>query len=1022
MGLDLGTLTGYLEMDDSKFSGVLDRLPEKLKGSGKVLGLAAGVVGVGISAALAGGLEQALDMQDAGAKLGAQLGLTAKESARYGTLAGKLYSQNYGESVEDVSAAVGNVVSSIKGMKTASDTTVEAMTAKFLNFNSTFEVDTQRSTQVVGQMLSSGLVKTANEGVDLLTRAFQKVPSNVREDLLDASDEYSPFFKQLGLTGAQSMGLLVNASAKGAFGIDKTGDALKEFTIRSTDMSTASGAGYKLLGMNQQKMTDALLKGGPTARNAFSQITKGLQGIKDPAKQSQAALALFGTPLEDLGTGGIPKFLDGLTKGKGAMDGAAGSADKMGKAINGTAGASLETVRRQFLSIVGTVGQQLLPVLTAVLDWAMKNPEVMQYAAIGLGVLAVAFGVVTAAMWAMSLTPIALIIGGIVLAVAALVVGIVLLATHWSEITAWITGVWSGFVGWLTGVMNGLAGWWSGVWQGILGLARGVWAAIVGYVSGQIRMALTIISTVLGAIRAVWSAGWNFLFAVNRAILGAIVGYVRGQIMMVLTIVSAVIAGARAVWSAGWNAMRSVASAVAAGIQAIVRGLHNGVKAGIDAVVGVFRNAKAGITAIFSNAIGMLSGIGGQIVAGLKNGISNAWGSVTSLISGLTDKLPKIVKKALGIASPSKVFKALGRFVVQGFALGITGSQSQIKSAMTSMANKVVDAYNTIVTKQVLVKAGTKTSAAVYKTVSNRLISAAESSAAQKLIKKGNGQLLDLAKKRDAIAKQLTDAKKALADKVKESATYQAGFKDKIIDSVNTVQTSSVGELVSSLKTRLAQSKLLTATLGRLKKLGLDKTTYAQLAEGGLDSIPIAQALLQGGKGAVSQVGSLQKQLGSAAGGLASSTAKQLYGAGINAAQGLVDGLKSKETAIEKQMSKIAKTLVRSIKRALGIKSPSRVLRDVGINTGDGLLVGLREMQPAIDSQMARMVTPPSPADLSAAGAFASNGQRGDITSTAELIIHGNVGWDADEVARQMAEKQRQALALANVTMIGVAG
>ncbi len=62
--------------------------------------------------------------------------------------------------------------------------------------------------------------------------------------------------------------------------------------------------------------------------------------------------------------------------------------------------------------------------------------------------------------------------------------------------------------------------------------------------------------------------------------------------------------------------------------------------------------------------------IGKDIVAGLWQGFQNAW---TTFISNIKDKfsdLPKGVKKVLGIASPSKVFKELGAYTAEGFNVG----------------------------------------------------------------------------------------------------------------------------------------------------------------------------------------------------------------------------------------------------------------------------------------------------------------------------------------------------------------
>lgn len=242
MALDLGTLVGKLELDGDKFDSALDALPGKLSAKSGLLAAGAGVAATGISLALAKGIDTGLDMQDANNKITAELGLTSEESGRIGKIAGSLYSQAYGDSIEGVNDAVADVVSSIGGMRDANASTVEDMTAKVLNFNSTFGIETGRTTQLVGQMLKTGLAGDANEAMDLLTAAMQRVPKAVREDVLDATDEYGPFFAQLGLSGSEAMQALVKGSEQGMYGIDKTGDASRASVAGSATSWARSAA------------------------------------------------------------------------------------------------------------------------------------------------------------------------------------------------------------------------------------------------------------------------------------------------------------------------------------------------------------------------------------------------------------------------------------------------------------------------------------------------------------------------------------------------------------------------------------------------------------------------------------------------------------------------------------------------------------------------------------------------------------------------------------------------------------
>lgn len=85
--------------------------------------------------------------------------------------------------------------------------------------------------------------------------------------------------------------------------------------------------------------------------------------------------------------------------------------------------------------------------------------------------------------------------------------------------------------------------------------------------------------------------------------------------------------------------------------------------------------------------IGNLASIGRDLIAGLWNGIKAKFDGVISRVSALAAKLPKAVKKVLGIGSPSKVMKQLGKWTGEGFAIGIEKSYRQVQNAMGGIYN-----------------------------------------------------------------------------------------------------------------------------------------------------------------------------------------------------------------------------------------------------------------------------------------------------------------------------------------------
>jgi len=365
MGISVADLVATLGIDDREFDRGLDGVGSKFNKIGPM----AAAAGAAAGAALAAGVVKAMDVEAINDKLAAQLDLTAAESERIGGVAGHLYADAYGESMQDVSTAVAGVRSSIEGMTQATEKELEAASAKALDFAAIFEIDITRATSTAGILTKSGLAKDATEAFDLMTAASQRVPAQLREDVLDAADEYSQFFASLGMDGQQAFALLVANADKGMYGIDKVGDAVKEFSIRATDLSAASKGAYEAIGLGMEEMTNKLLAGGDSASEATQQIVDGLLSIEDPGRRAEASIALFGTPLEDLNVNEIPEFLRSLKLGEDAMEGFAGASERAGDTLNDNAKTKLTAFRRTLESgLVNFLGGTVIPAIEKVGD------------------------------------------------------------------------------------------------------------------------------------------------------------------------------------------------------------------------------------------------------------------------------------------------------------------------------------------------------------------------------------------------------------------------------------------------------------------------------------------------------------------------------------------------------------------------------------------------------------------------------------------------------------------------------
>lgn len=68
---------------------------------------------------------------------------------------------------------------------------------------------------------------------------------------------------------------------------------------------------------------------------------------------------------------------------------------------------------------------------------------------------------------------------------------------------------------------------------------------------------------------------------------------------------------------------------------------------------------------------GQVTSIGSNIIQGIVNGVTGAAGSLIDSVKGAVDDAIKSAKNLLGIHSPSRVFRKIGQYTMQGAALGV---------------------------------------------------------------------------------------------------------------------------------------------------------------------------------------------------------------------------------------------------------------------------------------------------------------------------------------------------------------
>ncbi|MEU9972353.1 hypothetical protein [Streptomyces sp. NPDC051014] len=583
----------------------------------KLSGIATGAAGVAVAGLFVAGFESAMDISGAETKLQNQLNLTDTQAGEAGQIAGDVFSQGFGESIDEVSEALGGVAQNLGGFANVGQKELTELTREAEALSDTFEFDVAESTQAAGQLLKAGLAKDGEEAFDLITRAAQQLPPAMREELPDVTKEYSTFFSQIGATGPQMFGLLTEAAKSPLFELDKLADAVKEFTLQISNTSAVEQP-LKQLGLDVGHIQGLVNKGQGT--KAFDEVNDALAKVQDQTKRTTIQAALFGGPGED-----VANTLQAVANAGGFasadLGDVAGAAKDVADNMAASPAQAWDSIMR---TLTTTIGEALAPALAVLANFLKDNPGLVQAVTPVVLALAVALGIWAVAQWAVNSALLANPVTWIILGIVALVAIIVMIATK----TTWFQDIWHAMT-------QGVVGAWNWLWNGV----RSIVSTQLSWVLAFIRLNVSVALTIFGWFAALPGrvGGW-FASVYNAAVskLSSLVSWVRGLPARILSAVGSLN-------NLLYNAGRSV-----------IQGLLNG----IMSMLGSLRSHLGSVTSMIPDWKGpmdvdlqLLTPSGHAVMQGFMDGIDDQVPALEKQLTGVTSGIPTNVQTGVSTAA-----------------------------------------------------------------------------------------------------------------------------------------------------------------------------------------------------------------------------------------------------------------------------------------------------------------------------------------------------------------------------------
>ena len=688
----------------------------------KVAPFAAAAAEVG--SAIATGITSALDTINLQGTLQAKLGSGSQAAKNAGVVAGNLYNDGWGESLDDIGNTVATVSQAIRGIGQDDLQVVSRATELW---SQTFDTDVSEGVRGV-KVLMEQFGLSSRDATDLMTVGMQN-GLNYTGELADNLSEYSGRWAEAGVSAQDYFSMLQAGVDNGAYSLDKVGDFLNEFlTSLSDGRMEESIASFS---QGTQDVFNSYKNGGATAQDVLDAVIGEMNGMTNETERATIASTLWSSLGEDNAWGMIGALAN-VSNSYGDVSGATLQAMNDSQ----TLGQQFDSVTRTMSSALGTVFMPVMQqVVTGLTNFANGFQQMMTFvdltpltnmvtglftaltplgtlitniAQIVLPIIQTALNAVIPVLTniinvvSSVMNTIATTVSPVLQGVASIVQTVLpIVQTAFQIMGNVVNGVINStfpviqsVIETVMGVIQSviqivtaaISGDWEGVWNGIKNLIDTVWNGIKSIVDSVINAVKGIIDSVLNGIKDVFTNIWNAIKGTVEDVWNGIKSAVSSAINAVSSTISSVLSSIQGFFSNAWN---SITNAVSSAWNGITSAVSNGV----SSMMNFISSIPGRIMGFFGSAGSWLLSAGRNIIQGLINGITGAIGGAISAVKNAVGGIIDGAKSLLGIHSPSTVFRdEVGGMIPPGLSEGVERKTPQAVDSVETMARKIVDA------------------------------------------------------------------------------------------------------------------------------------------------------------------------------------------------------------------------------------------------------------------------------------------------------------------------------------------
>lgn len=261
----------------------------------------------------------------------------------------------------------------------------------------------------------------------------------------------------------------------------------------------------------------------------------------------------------------------------------------------------------------------------------------------------------------------------------------VIIEQVWNAVKGVIQGALDVILGLIKTFSSLFTGDWKGLWEGIKQLVSGAVVLIWN------TMQLMFFGRLLGGLKTFalgFTKSFTSLWTTIKSLFSSSIEFIKNVFTAGFNVIKNVATlsmnGIKTNISTVWNTIKSIFTTTINSIKSVIN-------LGFSGMVSTVKTMMSNIVkAVTDKATSMLQA-GKDLVQGLINGILNMGAAAIDAMAGVVNGVVNKAKSMLGIKSPSRVFMQIGKWLSEGWAIGIKTTGNQVVDAVSDIALNTKD-------------------------------------------------------------------------------------------------------------------------------------------------------------------------------------------------------------------------------------------------------------------------------------------------------------------------------------------